>query len=153
MRYIKRQHIPSTWTAEQVNKILSSVDRGHPCGKRDYAILLLIARLGLRDSDVRNLKLDDIKWETNRIELIQTKTTQKVSLPLIQDVGWAIIDYLKHGRPITDSPYVFVKHIIPHDKMSDCFYILKKQLHYAGIRVEADRPHGPHTLRHSLTIF
>lgn len=76
-------------------------------GKRDYAILLLAARLGLRASDIRNLKESDISWETNEIRITQVKTRNPLVLPLPRDVGWAIIDYYKNARPQNDVPELF----------------------------------------------
>ncbi|MVX67376.1 tyrosine-type recombinase/integrase [Clostridium chromiireducens] len=150
IRFVRRQHIPSTWTKEETEKILFSVDRGHPCGKRDYAILLLLTRLGLRESDVLNLKLDDIKWELNCIELCQTKTSRNLTLPLLKDVGWAIIEYLKQGRPITNEPFVFVKQVYPYNKMTDCYMICKKYIQLAEIKKPLGHQKGPHSFRHSL---
>lgn len=150
IRFVRRQHIPSTWTKEETEKILRAVDRGHPCGKRDYAILLLFARLGLRESDVVNLKLEDIKWELNCIEICQTKTSRKLTLPILKDVGWAIIDYLKEGRPISKEPFVFVKQVYPYNKMTDCYMICKKYIQYADINKPLGQQEGPHSFRHSL---
>lgn len=149
-RFPRQDRVPTVWTGEELDKILASVDRGNPCGKRDYAVLLLVAQLGLRGGDVSNLRLDNIKWETSRIELIQSKTSQGISLPLSQDLGLAIIDYLKYGRPVTDSPYVFVKHVEPYDKLHSPYNIMRRYLRLAGIKVDKERPHGLHTLRHTL---
>ncbi len=103
----KQNRIPSVWTPEHVTKLLDVIDRGNPSGKRDYAMILLVTRLGLRTIDIKHLKLDNLKWPDNRIELIQSKTSEVLSLPLLPDVGWAIIDYLKNGRLKVESPYVF----------------------------------------------
>jgi len=150
LRFPRQDRVPTIWTGEELDRILESVDRGNPCGKRDYAVLLLAAQLGLRESDVSNLKLDNIKWETSRIEFVQSKTSEGISLPLLQDLGLAIIDYLKYGRPTIDSPYVFVKHVEPYDKLHRCNNILQRYRRLAGIKVDKERPHGLHTLRHTL---
>ena len=99
--------IPSIWSHEDLKKLLDTIDRGNPSGKRDYAIILLVARLGLRSVDVKNLMLSDIKWSENKVMLVQSKTNEPVLLPLLKDVGWAIIEYLKNGRPESDFPNVF----------------------------------------------
>ncbi len=106
--------------------------------------------MGLRESDVINLKLEDIKWELNCIELCQTKTSRNLILPLPKDVGWAIIEYLKEGRPITNEPFVFVKQVYPYNKMTDCYMICKKYIQQAEIKKPLGHQKGPHSFRHSL---
>ncbi|WP_418728189.1 tyrosine-type recombinase/integrase [Dysosmobacter sp.] len=101
-RCLRKNSLPSVWEREDVDKLLSAVDRGNPIGKRDYAILLLVTKLGLRTGDIRTLCLSDIDWETGRLSFVQSKTQKRVDLPMPNDVGWAIIDYLKHGRPKTE---------------------------------------------------
>ena len=86
--------VPSAYSKEDVKKLLGSIDRGNPKGKRDYAIILLAARLGLRAQDICDLSFSNLKWETNTIELMQSKTGEPVVLPLLEEVGIAIIDYL-----------------------------------------------------------
>jgi integrase len=96
--------IPSVWDQELIDKLLGAVDRSSVRGKRDYAILLLASRLGLRVGDIRALRLDDIKWADSRIEILQSKQKTPLSLPLTEEVGQALIDYLKSGPtpPIRD---------------------------------------------------
>jgi integrase len=148
--------VPSTWTHEDVLALLGAIDRGNPCGKRDYAIIMLVARLGLRAGDVRNLKLEDLKWETNRIEFVQSKTSKQLSLPLLKDVGWAIIDYLRDGRPESDCPYVFLRHTAPHGPVSEghCFYhiipIITRCMRIANMTASFQQKLGLHSLRHTL---
>lgn len=77
-------------------------------------MVLLAARLGLRIGDIRNLKLHDIDWTKKQISIIRHKTQKALLLPLPEEVGWAVIDYLKNGRPVTESPNVFPK--IPGNK-------------------------------------
>ena len=103
----KQNRIPSVWSAENVDKLLQAIDRGNPSGQRDYAIILLAARLGICTLDIKRLKLTDLDWAKSRIELRSSKTGALVHLPLLPDIGWAIIEYLKNGRPKVDSPYVF----------------------------------------------
>ncbi len=109
----KQTRIPSVWTQDNVAKLLDAIDRGNPAGKRDYAIILLVTRLGLRTIDNQALRLSNLKWQDNRIELIQSKTATTLNLPLLPDVGWAIIDYLKNGRPKVESPFVFCDTLHP----------------------------------------
>ena len=150
---LKRRHIPTTWTREDVNKILSCVDIANPVGKRDYAMILLVARLGMRVSDVIRLRFGDIKWERNCIHTVQYKTNEPLVLPLFEDVGSSIIEYIKNGRPAFDSDLVFVKHKPPFGKFSDSnhlYGIFNKYLVKSGIEVTPDKNHGMHSLRHTL---
>jgi site-specific recombinase XerD len=150
LRYVRRRSIPSTWTEAETKQILESIDRGNACGKRDYAILLLITRLGLRKSDVINLKFGNIEWEKNIISFNQQKTKESLTLPLLEDVGSAIISYLKDGRPTSDLPFIFLKQTYPFGQMTDVYMILDKYLRFSGVGKNPERQNGPHTLRHSL---
>ncbi|WP_150844749.1 tyrosine-type recombinase/integrase [Clostridium sp. UBA1353] len=87
--------VPSTWRAEEVHRMLECIDRGNPTGKRDYAILLLAARLGIRAGDIKSLKLSNLNWNTKSIVITQQKTKNITSYPILNAIGWAIIDYLK----------------------------------------------------------
>jgi len=150
MKLVRQDKIPETWTDDAIEKLLSAVDQGNPLGKRDYAILLIVIQLGLRDSDVRNLKFENIIWSKNRIEFVQSKTTEFISLPLSQDIGEAIIDYLKNGRPHSESPLIFIKHTAPYNGIQKAGNIVTKYRRLAGIPCEEGIPHGIHSLRHSL---
>ena len=114
LRCRNQTKIPSVWQKEEVLKMLSAIDRGNPSGKRDYAMLLLVTRLGLRISDVNNLKFENLNWSKKIINIVQHKTNEALTLPLLNDVGWTLIDYIKNCRPKVDSPYVFVTHIVPY---------------------------------------
>lgn len=149
----KQNRIPSVWTSENVTKLLDVIDRGNPAGKRDYAMILLAARMGLRTIDIKHLKLDNLKWQDNRLELIQSKTSRELILPLLPDVGWAIIDYLKNGRPKVDSPYVFLRQIAPLEPFSDedrLHQIVVKYMKLAKIPLSPQKRKGMHSLRHTL---
>lgn len=145
--------LPAVWSREDVLKLLNAIDRGSPCGKRDYAILLLVAMLGIRAGDVRALKLENLHWNTNTIAFVQAKTKQAITLPLLKDVGWALIDYLRHGRPKSDSPYVFLRHLPPFEKVHgrNCFYhIVRRCIRIARVTPSGDRNRGMHSLRRTL---
>ena len=114
-RHIRHESEPHLWTADEIRRLLAVIDRGSATGKRDYAMILATARLGLRICDLRHLELGDLDWRAKQIAIVQHKTGRPLSLPLLDDVGWAIIDYLKHGRPETACPKVFVKHRHPFD--------------------------------------
>lgn len=143
-------HLPSTLTDEQINSVLNCVDRESPMGKRDYALLLLVSRLGLRVSDVRNLKVEDISWETHEIRITQVKTKEPLVLPLPADVGWAIIDYLKSARPISEAPEIFLRVVPPYISLKNPDNILIRYMREANIPYTRLTHHGLHILRHSL---
>lgn len=149
--YKKQSKLPSIYTEDEISKMLGSVDRGNPKGKRDYAMLLLSSYLGLRASDVCQLQFNEIDWDNDTISLIQNKTRQRIELPLLPMVGNAIIDYLKYGRPKSDSNYVFLQQVPDYRcLMQSTFHnIVTEYFVSAGISIK-DRKHGPHALRHSL---
>jgi site-specific recombinase XerD len=145
--------VPSTWKAEEVRRMLECIDRGNPTGKRDYAILLLVARLGIRAGDIKKLKLSDLNWVTKTIVITQEKTKNTTSYPILNDIGWAIIDYLKNARPVSSSPYVFIRMNAPYEafgKDANLHNIITKYTRLAGISVPKGKRHGLHSLRHSL---
>ena len=149
----KHTRIPSVWDPAEVTKILDAVDRGNPCGKRDYAIILLVTRLGLRGIDIKRLEFSDFDWPGNRLSISQAKTGRRVWLPLLKDVGWAVIDYVRSGRPDSDCRQVFLRHTAPIGPFSDqdhLHQILVKHARAAHVPVSEKRRHGMHSLRHSL---
>jgi integrase/recombinase XerD len=150
--YKKEAHLPTTYTKDEVELLINAVDRSNPKGKRDVAMILVAARLGLRASDICRLKFENINWETNTIRLIQKKTQEKIELPLLTDIGNAIIDYLKYGRPLSDLPYIFIRAGQPYDRLEEptLHSIVSFYLKRAGIDNIANKKHGPHALRHSL---
>lgn len=151
--YVRQPKLPSFFSSQEIQQLLNSIDRANPNGKRDYAMILLVVMLGLRCSDVSNLKFDNILWERQQIILHQKKTRQLLQLPLLPDVGDAIIDYLKYGRPQSSLSYIFLRQVPPYENMDDnvLHAILKKYLNRAGIKYD-ERRHGPHALRHSLAV-
>jgi integrase len=153
VRPSRQARVPSVWDPGDVAKILGAVDRGNPCGKRDYAIILLVTRLGLRGVDVKRLEFADFDWPGNRLGVVQAKTGHRVRLPLSKEVGWAVIDYIRGGRPASDCPQVFLRHTAPIGPFSDqdhLHQILVKHARVAHVRVSEKRRHGMHSLRHTL---
>ena len=149
-RSCQATHLPSTLTIEQIESVLNCIDRESPMGKRDYALLLLASRLGLRASDVRNLKVGDISWESHEIRITQVKTKEPLVLPLPNDVGWAIIDYLKNARPISDAPEIFLRVVPPYISLQNPVNVLIRYMREANIPYMRLPHHGLHILRHSL---
>lgn len=153
VRIMRNAFIPHSWKTEDVKKLLKAVDRGDPKGKRDYAILLLIVHLGLRVSDIRGLKLSCLNWTSKTIALNMQKTKQPLELPLLDNIGWAIIDYLKNGRPETQCNRVFVRHRAPFDAFgeNESFYReLHRYMIKAGLSIPVDVHCGMHSLRSTL---
>jgi site-specific recombinase XerD len=153
LRTPQGRNIPSAYTPEEVEALLNAVDRASPIGKRDYAILLLAARLGLRVSDIRTLTFDNIDWVSNQIRFEQCKTERDLALPLSEEIGWAIIEYIKNARPKTECKCVFVRHRPPYEAFgtnNNFAYMIGKYFTRAGIIVPHNKHHGMHSLRHSL---
>ena len=149
----RQARVPSVWDPVDVAKVLEAIDRGNPSGKRDHAIVLLISRLGLRAVDVKRLRFGDLDWPGNRVSVVQAKTGRRVWLPLLKDVGWAIIDYVRDGRPASDCPEVFLRHTAPIGPFSDqdhLHQILVKHARVAHVPLSEKRRHGMHSLRHTL---
>ncbi|MCL6564060.1 MAG: site-specific integrase [Firmicutes bacterium] len=144
--------LPSVWPADAVQRLLEVVDRGNPTGKRDYAILLLAARLGMRVGDIKALTLSALHWDRKTIQWVQQKTGRPIEYPLLEDVGWALIDYLRHGRPATTSPEIFVRHQAPFEpfgRYANLHTVITKYARQAGLTPPPGH-HGLHALRHSL---
>jgi len=144
--------IPSVWDQELLVRLLGAVDRSSPKGKRDYAILLLACRLGLRAGDIRTLRLDDLRWEDSTIEITQAKTCTPLTLPLTNEVGEALIDYLKSGRPQTTHREVFLKVKPPFDPFTgnNLHHIVTYWRLLSGITFRSSQKRGIHSLRHTL---
>lgn len=148
----KQTRIPSAWTEDELKKLIGAIDRGSPKGKRDYAIILLACCLGIRCTDIKNLKMEHFRWEEKNLVFIQSKTRQPLTLPLTPQVGWAVIDYLKYGRPKIDSPYIFVKHMAPFGPFSESDHLnqlIKRYMELAHLPTLKKR-RGMHSLRHTL---
>lgn len=148
----KQTRIPSVWTKDELKKLIAAIDRGSPKGKRDYAIILLACRLGIRCTDIKNLKMENFRWEEKKLVFIQSKTRQTLSLPLTPEIGWAVIDYLKYGRPKIDSPYLFVKQMAPFGPFSEGDHLnqlIKRYMELAHLPTLKKR-RGMHSLRHTM---
>jgi site-specific recombinase XerD len=144
--------LPSTYLKEEIEKLINSVERSSAMGKRNYAIILIAARLGLRASDICNLKFKNLHWDTSTIEINQYKTGKELVLPLFPDVGNAIIDYMKYGRKKSDEPYVFLTGRPPYGHFTTSYvvtHVVQRAFIKAGISIK-NRRFGPHSLRHSL---
>jgi site-specific recombinase XerD len=141
--------IPRSISWTDVGRVLAGVDRRTACGRRDYAILLLLVTYGLRGREVAALTLNDIDWKRERLAVPERKAGHSTAFPLSKTVGEAIVDYLQHGRPKTTDRHVFFRSAAPlrpigSAAVSAC---ARRYLLQAGVLVP--RP-GSHTLRHTL---
>ncbi|OGO08073.1 MAG: integrase [Chloroflexi bacterium RBG_13_60_13] len=141
--------IPRGIPADAVRQLLASIDRRTPGGRRDYAILLLLARLGLRASEVVRLQLDDIDWVAGQVS-VRGKGGQRTALPLSAEVGAAIAAYLRHGRPPSTSRRVFLRVKAPIRGFlgpEAIASLVGHTLTRAGIKTPSK---GAHQFRHAL---
>ncbi len=149
--FTQSSRLPAIFTADEVERILENIDNNNPTGKRNYAIILTVAKLGLRVSDALDLRFDSIDWDKKRISIKQRKTGIPLELPLLEDVGWAIIEYLKHGRPESNCKNIFVCHRPPYDELSVNFSkTISRAVQKAGIKTPTNKTVGTHTFRHSI---
>ena len=139
--------LPRGVSQAAVSALLGSCDRRRPIGRRDYAILMLLCRLGLRGGEVVGLSLEDIDWRAGQI-VVTGKGGRRDRLPLPAEVGAALADYLRQGRPTVEHRAVFMRHIAPIRPLAGTGAlrrVLARACHRAGI------PYlSPHRLRHTL---
>lgn len=149
--YKAQAKLPSYYSKEEIKQLLDSVDRGNSIGKRDYAILNLAARLGLRASDIARLKFENLHWNESTLSIKQFKTGKNITLPLLPEVGNAIIDYIQYGRPQSDKPFLFLLANSPYQpiKSGTIANMAGRRFQSSGLRTKG-RKHGAHALRHSL---
>lgn len=141
--------VPKYLSPKQVELVLASCDRDTDKGRRDFAILLLLARLGLRACEVVRLELDDIRWRTAEL-IVRGKGSTIEALPLVAEVGEALATYIKQGRPRCDARRVFTRTrapIVPIAGKGTVTTIVHDAIIRAGLDVPA---RGAHVLRHSL---
>jgi integrase len=153
VRVYQGERLPTIWTPEAMQALLAAVDRASPIGKRDYAILLLATRLGLRAGDIREMRLDQLDWGQARIHVVQAKTGVPLELPLTEEVGEAIIDYLRHARPPVIHREVFLRQNAPFEPFgqdNNLHSIITSYRRKAGIELPAQSRRGLHSLRHTL---
>jgi len=146
----KLSSIPDRLTKEQLEEFLASFNKKSATGRRNYAIALCLARLGLRSSEVAQLTLDDIDWRSGNICITSSKSRRLFSLPLPKDVGKAITEYLLSGRPSTENRNIFVCHLLNKGEplsSSAVGAVIRRQFKRAGINTS---PKGAHILRHTV---
>ena len=148
-----REKLLSTYSNDEIQKLLNIINTETKSGKCIYSIITILAYLGLRAGDIINLKFEHIDFENNEIKMYQTKTGQLLTLPLIDEVKYPLLDYIKNGRPkCEEKEYIFITLYAPFTKFnvtSSIFRIVEGAMKKAGINY-ANKHHGPHAIRHSL---
>ena len=130
----------------------AAVDQSTVIGRRDYAVLVLAARYGLRPCDIRQLQLEAINWRAGVLSIKQAKTGRLLTLPLLSDVAAALIAYLRNGRPATTSRHVFVRHRAPFEPFvaaNNFSSIIRLALGRVGLGQRSGR-RGMYLFRHTL---
>jgi integrase/recombinase XerD len=166
-RVYRGEQLPRALPWPTVQTLLKSIERTTPKGRRDYAMLLLIATYGLRTCEIVTLTLDDVEWRTARLRVPQRKTRASLWLPLTDHVGTALLDYLRYGRPAlaewrrhgaftggTPRRYreLFLRHrtplgVLKPTAVTEVFQAWAKR---SGLAIPFQ---GPHCLRHSYAVF
>ena len=144
----RTHNLPTYLSEEQLKLLLSSWDTSTPQGQRDLGIGLCLTGLGLRAGEVAQLCLEDLDWRQGILRLRRSKNGQPAQLPLLADIGEAIANYLRTGRPPCSYRQVFLFHQRVHPMNGPAIsYVIKRALHACGLEV----PHpGAHLLRHTL---
>ena len=150
-RIYRLEKLPRALAWTTVNDLLLSIDRTDVHGRRDYAMLYLIAAYGLRSCEVVSLTLDDINWRSGTISIRQGKTDNELLLPLTNAVANALIDYVKNGRPHLPDREVFLRVRAPQGRLKPTAVAeaFQRQVRLSGLNIPYQ---GPHCLRHSYAV-
>lgn len=147
-RGYKQAAIPRAIAWADVQKVLDGVDRRSPIGKRDYAILMLLASYGLRAREIAAMQLDDLDWKQSQLRVPTRKGGHSTVYPLSATVGEAIIDYLRAGRRDVEDRHLFLVSRMPYAPMENWSIATAVGKHLRAAGVQVPRP-GSHTLRHT----
>jgi integrase/recombinase XerD len=143
--------IPSTLSPDEITTVLESTRKDRsPLGLRDYAILRLLATYGLRAGEISRLRLDDVDWRADILNIHHSKSGARSQLPLLEPVGEALIGYLRNGRPETDVREIFVRTRAPYVPMVRIYSDVRRRMEAAGIMLSGKR--GPHIFRHARAV-
>ena len=151
-KYSAPKKLPSTYSVEEITTIEFSINRKTSIGKRDYALLLLATRMGLRSGDIVGMKFEYLDFDQNKIRLFQEKTGNYIELELLEIVKEALTDYIENARPHNKNPYIFLSCKGPYKQISTGTLrsgVVKKYMSIAKISTTGKK-HGPHALRASL---
>ena len=139
----------SYYANKEIKQVLNSIDNKTPNGKRNLAMFTIATYLGLRREDIRTLKLESIDWNNDLINICQSKNSELITLPLFNEIRYALLDYLKNARPDIISEYVFIQKdgtLYSENYLSTIFNDI---FSLSGIDLK-ERKYSCHTLRHSL---
>lgn len=143
--------LPSNYTPTEILCIENSIDRKYPKGKRNYAMVLLATRLGLRSSDIRELQFSNIDWDLNIVNIEQYKTAEPLQLPLFTEVGEAILDYILHARVKSNSKFIFLRLRAPYLPITASAFVSFMNEYFSKSNIEcSNKRQGPHSMRHSI---
>jgi site-specific recombinase XerD len=144
--------IPSTYMENEILRFENAIDRSSKIGIRDYAMLLLATRLGMRSGDIARLTFNEINFERNSIHIVQEKTLQPLELPLLPEIKDAIMNYIENARPVVSNECrIFLRQNAPYQGISTSAlrFATTKYFRKAGIDITGKK-HGVHTFRSSL---
>jgi integrase/recombinase XerD len=145
------ESVPSALSTEQILSVLNSARKDRsPIGYRDYAILLLLSTYGLRDGEITRLRLEDIDWRAEILQIRHSKTGANSKLPLMAEVGEVLLNYLRRGRPKTDAREIFIRMRAPYRPLLGLYSEIRRRLQAAG--VEPPGKWGPHAFRHARAV-
>lgn len=156
IKWHERTNIKNYYTKNEIKALLEAIDITTDSGKEDFLIMTIICYLGLRISDVIELKLSNIDFDNNIISIVQYKTKEKLILPLIDNIKYPLLDYLKNVRPTeANNDYIFINKKKPYRK-KDWLKMksgkVEKYLKKAGVNING-RKHGFHSLRFSFSTM
>ena len=147
-QHFRHSGIPRSISWDQVERVLAGIDRRSMSGKRDFAMLGMLATYGLRACEVAALKLDDIDWRNDRVKVRERKAGNTTTYPLATAVGAALIDYIKNARPATTDRHVFFRILAPFEPICAAAITCRATFYIRKAGIQVPRP-GSHTLRHS----
>lgn len=147
--FVQRGSVATYISEKNQTELIKGLDKE---SKRTRAIIFLALRLGLRDCDICNLTFQEIDWQHDRIRLVQKKTGEPLVLPLLSDVGNALMDYILNGRPNRNDhyPYIFLREQAPYNKLTSVYSVCAKLLYKMGIKPINGDSKGVHLFRYSL---
>ena len=150
-RIYRLEKLPRALPWEQVKALLRSIAHSKSDDQRDFTLLYLAARYGLRSGELVRLTLDDIDWRAGILHVQQTKTKQTLQLPLTDEAGDILTRYLQSSRPKSSFRELFLRHKAPTGPLTNkgVYHILQKRIHDSGLNIP---PVGCHALRHSLAV-
>lgn len=150
-RFKRPQPIPTVYSTEEIQRVEAAINKSNPSGKRNYAMLLLSTRLGIRAGDISRLSFDNIDFASETICLTQQKTETPLELPMLPEIKAALLDYIINERPDSDCPYVFLRLPLPYSNISvqAIWKFTSRALKAAGINTSGKK-RGSHAFRSSL---